>query len=101
MERERPSNQEMLDQMGLNRDGTSRNQMPRTAPVPEKMQRAADNLNAGRMIYYQPEFTQELYNRGLIGEEFLNTGPQQLPFRPSDENQARLFALMRSMQGMN
>jgi len=50
--------------------------------APDKMQRMADNLNAGRMVYYPPEIRQRLVDRGLIGEEFLDTGPKPMPVTP-------------------
>jgi len=50
--------------------------------APDKMQRMADNLNAGRMVYYPPEIRQRLVDRGLIGERFLDMGPKPMPMTP-------------------
>jgi hypothetical protein len=40
----------------------------------------ADNLNAGRLVYYPPEIRQQMFDLGLIGEEHLDTGPKILPY---------------------
>lgn len=66
-------------------------------------QRAADNLNGGRMVYYPPEYRQHLYDLGLIDESFLDQAPKRLPFNPNERPElvpmkdVMLNALMRRM----
>ncbi len=121
MERERPSNQEILDMLGMNRDGSSRNQrQQRSFPFPRRE-------GTDPRLPFRPEDGMEMQTLPFRpGDEMdMQTLPfrpgdsmdmQTLPFRPNDSrgmaeenvlnnvidpHYRQYIALMRAMQGMN
>ncbi len=109
MERERPSNQEILDMLGLNRDGSSRNQRQerRFSPFPRR-----ESTNP--RLPFRHEDGMDMQTLPFRPGDEMDM--QTLPFRPGDSrgmaeenvlnnvidpHYRQYIALMRAMQGMN